>query len=103
MFKIKPIPEDINDLRKKIKEEKPNGLKGIDADQLDLYPKQGENDKSLPWGSGIGIIDPGDHVDEGTTSRDPLIVLANQVSCRPMLYFAKRVYRILLNLALFAS
>eukprot|EP00543_Licmophora_paradoxa_P000911 CAMPEP_0202441122 /NCGR_PEP_ID=MMETSP1360-20130828/445_1 /ASSEMBLY_ACC=CAM_ASM_000848 /TAXON_ID=515479 /ORGANISM="Licmophora paradoxa, Strain CCMP2313" /LENGTH=90 /DNA_ID=CAMNT_0049055893 /DNA_START=19 /DNA_END=287 /DNA_ORIENTATION=+ len=39
VFKIEPIPKDVNDLRKAIKKEKPNRLKDIDADELDVYPQ----------------------------------------------------------------
>eukprot|EP00543_Licmophora_paradoxa_P008511 CAMPEP_0202446290 /NCGR_PEP_ID=MMETSP1360-20130828/4832_1 /ASSEMBLY_ACC=CAM_ASM_000848 /TAXON_ID=515479 /ORGANISM="Licmophora paradoxa, Strain CCMP2313" /LENGTH=58 /DNA_ID=CAMNT_0049062735 /DNA_START=14 /DNA_END=187 /DNA_ORIENTATION=+ len=40
VFKINQIPEDIDDLKKDIKKEKSNELEYIDADRLDVYPKQ---------------------------------------------------------------
>ena len=69
---MKPIPEDINDLKEKIKEKKPNDLNGTDADRLNVYAAG----TSYPIVEGQDILDPGDAVPSKTTSKTPLIVVA---------------------------
>mmetsp|Transcript_27119 Transcript_27119/g.38418 ORF Transcript_27119/g.38418 Transcript_27119/m.38418 type:complete len:384 (+) Transcript_27119:37-1188(+) len=73
VFKIEPIPKDVNDLRKAIKKEKPNRLKDIDADELDVYP-QGT---TFPIPSDTDKLNVWDGV-PSTTGPNPLIVVARQ-------------------------
>jgi len=73
VFKIEPIPKDVNDLRKEIKKEKPNDLKDIDADELDVYP-QGT---TFPIPSNTDKLNVWDGV-PSTTGPNPLIVVARQ-------------------------
>jgi len=79
VFKIEPIPKDVNDLRKEIKKEKPNDLKDIDADELDVYPQgttfhiPSNTNKLYEW----------DAV-PSTTGPNPLIVvIARQTALSP--------------------
>ena len=75
VFKIQPIPadiDDINDLRKKIKEEMPNRLAGIDPGELDVY-KPGTSYPNLEREM---RFDPYDEVPKNTTGKNPLIVVA---------------------------
>ena len=75
VFKIKPIPgdiDDINDLRKKIKEEMPNRLAGIDPGELDVY-KPGTSYPNLEREM---RFDPYDEVPQNTIGKNPLIVVA---------------------------
>ena len=69
-LKVKPESgSDIDDLRNKIKEAKPNDLANCDAFLLDLYPRG----TSVPISKDVQPIDPRDPVPRGS---DPLIVIA---------------------------
>jgi len=75
VFKIEPIPKDVNDLRKEIKQEMELN---IAAPLLVVYPKQSEDATALPWINGIEALDPGDTPPSRTTSKLPLLVIARQ-------------------------
>ena len=66
MFGISNFTGNVNALKKKIKEEKPNNLSHVDADRLQVYPKQGKNIKCLPWKKGTNQIALDDYVDTTT-------------------------------------
>ena len=71
MFKIRPIPEDVDDLKKKIKEAKPHDLGNCDADRLKVYAAGGDPRKDEPLRPGKEVKTLGD-----TTDENPLIVVA---------------------------
>ena len=72
-LKVKPESgSDIDDLKKKIKEAKPNDLAHCDAFLLDVYPQK----TYVPISNQVQPIDPGNPVPGETTSSDPLIVIA---------------------------
>ena len=70
-IKIKAALEDVADLTKEVKAEVPNALSQCDALYLSVYPQDTE-----PPFAQDKAINPGDPVPTGTTSRNPLIVVA---------------------------
>ena len=72
-LKIKPIPDDIFDLRDEIKEKEQLELP---ASRLKVYAAG----TSYPIVEGQDILDPGDAVPTDTTSKNPLIVVAPATS-----------------------
>jgi hypothetical protein len=71
-IKIKPIPDDVADLRDTIREKCPNVLHGIDANMLAVYP----TDTSLPVSNASEPLKSGGSVPLHTTDEEPLIVIA---------------------------
>ncbi|CAB9516452.1 expressed unknown protein [Seminavis robusta] len=72
-IKIRPIPEDVADLAKEVKVERPNALSHCDAADLSVY-----SPGTKPPFSQDNAVDPGDDVPPSTTSKNPLIVVAPQ-------------------------
>ena len=71
-LKIKPIPDDIFDLRDEIKAKNSNVLRAIDAVQLKVYAAG----TSYPIVEGQDSLDPGDAVPTDIAYEKPLIVVA---------------------------
>jgi hypothetical protein len=71
VFKVKPVPEDVNDLRKAVKEEWPE-LNETAAARLIVYPA-GTSVENLDKASSLRLSGP---VPDATTEDYPLIVIA---------------------------
>jgi hypothetical protein len=71
---IEPIPKNINALAKEVKKERAVALSHCDAADLDVYPPE-----TKPPFSQDNAVGPGDDVPPGTTSKNPLIVVAPQL------------------------
>ena len=70
VFKIKDFEGDIDDLKKKIKEENPNDLSSVDAARLNIYPPG----TVVP--SKAKPIEPYENNLSENTGKNPLIVVA---------------------------
>jgi len=68
---VKESDWDIDDLAKEVKKERAVALSHCDAADLAVYPHG-----TTPPFLQDKAIDPGDHVPPGTTSKNPLIVVA---------------------------
>jgi hypothetical protein len=73
-FNVKPIPENVADLKKAVKEECKPKLDFCGANELKVYAAG----TAVPGSAVTEALDPGDSVPTGTTSKTPLIVKAEQ-------------------------
>ena len=71
-FKIRPLPEDVNDLAEEVHAKFDLALTHCSAGQLFVYAPG----TAVPLAEGTEALDPGDPVRTGTTSKTPLIVIA---------------------------
>ena len=71
-FKIKPVADDVDALRKAVKKEIPNSLKAYDASDLLVYRPGTE----VPVPRGVKALGSGVTVPSSTTREEPLIVVA---------------------------
>ena len=75
-FCIKPIPEDVNALKKAVKKERTVSLQRCDAAMLRVFAP-GADPKTET------ALDPGDPVPGDTSSKNPLIVVAPKPHQQP--------------------